>query len=70
MRSRIITLLEERIAINDEKILSLIADKHEALTRAKRNKERLEGYLQKTNKQIKRLRASNERLERRIEWMR
>lgn len=70
MRKRIVSLLEERISNNDEKILELIANKHEALTRAKWNREWLHGYLQKTNKQIKSLRESNERLERIVERLR
>ena len=70
MKKWIIKLLEEWINNNNENIFRLISNKHEALTRAKWNREWLHGYLQKTNKQIKSLRESNERLERIVERLR
>lgn len=70
MRNLIIKLLEEWIANNNENIFRLISNKQEALTRAKWNREWLHSYLQKTNKQIRGLRESNERLKRRIERLR
>ena len=70
MKKLIINLLSEWIANNNEAIFRLISNKQEALTRAKWNREWLHGYLQKTNKQIKSLRESNERLERIVERLR
>ena len=64
MKKLIISLLEEWISNNNENIFRLISNKQEALTRAKWNREWLHSYLQKTNKQIRGLRESNERLER------